>query len=148
MFGIQWDLVLKYINTKGTDNVDIKNDSRSWGNYYLEEFSLNQTIAHGYKGTLSIPDFKIVWEQIPSGYKHNGGNQDFIALSTGASKRNMKKNIYDLAGNMNEFTLECGPRYPCIFRSGDFSNRGRVSDRWDSVKDYASFHTGFRVSLY
>ena len=33
MFGVQWDLVLKYLETKGTAQADLKTDSTSWGNY-------------------------------------------------------------------------------------------------------------------
>ena len=42
MFGIQWDLVLKYLNE----------NSETWENYYNLAYNLPQTIAHGYKGTL------------------------------------------------------------------------------------------------
>ena len=33
MFGVQWDLVLKYLETKGTAQADLKTDSTNWGNY-------------------------------------------------------------------------------------------------------------------
>ena len=33
MFGVQWDLVLKYLETKGTAQEDLKTNSTSWGNY-------------------------------------------------------------------------------------------------------------------
>ena len=32
MFGVQWDLVLKYLETKGTSQADLKIDSTKWGN--------------------------------------------------------------------------------------------------------------------
>ena len=33
MFGVQWDLVLKYLETKGTAQGDLNSDSKNWGNY-------------------------------------------------------------------------------------------------------------------
>ena len=33
MFGVQWDLVLKYLETKGTAQADLKTNSTNWGNY-------------------------------------------------------------------------------------------------------------------
>ena len=53
MFGIQWDLVLKYIETQGENTEDgtlidetaIKSDSTKWGNYYDAEFTITNTNA-------------------------------------------------------------------------------------------------------
>ena len=33
MFGVQWDLVLKYLETKGTAQADLNENSTKWGNY-------------------------------------------------------------------------------------------------------------------
>lgn len=46
-----------------------------------------------------------------------------ILLTTGATKRNSVLNIYDLAGNVWEWTLEKSPKVenPCSFKGGGFS---------------------------
>ena len=53
MFGIQWDLVLKYVETKGEnaedgtliDETAIKSDSTKWGNYSNATFTVTNTNA-------------------------------------------------------------------------------------------------------
>ena len=43
MFGVQWDLVLKYIEIKNaTTKYNLKTDSSTIGNYYNSEFTLNR----------------------------------------------------------------------------------------------------------
>ena len=136
MFGIQWDLVLRHLSNKGVETNLITGNSETWGNYKLE-YSLNQTTAHGYKGILSTTDYStLTWSEIESEYTHNG--TDYIALSTGATERNMKKNIYDLAGNMFEWTLEktSYSGYPCVIRGGSFNVSG--SNNPVSYRNYSS----------
>ena len=43
MFGVQWDLVLKYIETKNpAQKSNLTSDSTTIGNYYNSEFTLNR----------------------------------------------------------------------------------------------------------
>ena len=131
MFGIQWDCVLKYLNKRGNVSVsDLTSNSEGWGNYDYT-YDLNQTSAHGFKGILSLNDYStLTWSQIESGYSHSaadGSTTAPTALSTGASMRNMKKNIYDLSGNICEWTLEhatSSSDYPCVTRGGNFGPGG------------------------
>lgn len=104
MFGIQWDLALKHLEAKGNWNTNehpsewyLKTDSNSWGNYYNPEFAIT-------KGKYSIDYGKnfIIIQQ--SGYKKSLNTP--VLLTTGASDRNCCLNIYDLAGNVYEWTLE------------------------------------------
>ena len=90
-----------------------------------------------------------------SGYTYTtGGDIDFILLSTGASERNKNKNIYDLAGNMNEFTLEHSTiisALSCTIRDGGFTKNKYI---WRYLLDahiLQKFHlmaVGFRVTIY
>ena len=151
MFGIQWDLTLRYLQaTTAVDQAGLTTNSSGWGNYQLA-YNLEQTTEHGYKGTLSTSDWStITWSAITSTYSHPNG---YDALSTGATERNSKKNIYDLAGNMYEWTLEhatSSSGVPCALRGGIFSTTG--SDRPASYRDYHTTTTsnskfGFRFSL-
>ena len=152
MFGIQWDLVLRFLSNKGVDTSLLNDNSETWGNYKLE-YPLNQSTAHGYKGIYASS--KLTWSEIESEYTHNG--TEYIALSTGATERNKKKNIYDLAGNMYEWTLEHatyvyrGTSYPCARRGGNFNYSGGgvpASDRDGVTTSGSGYSLGLRVSLY
>ena len=151
MFGIQWDCVLKYLNKRGSVSVaDLTSNSESWGNYRLE-YSLNQENAHGYKGILSTSDWStITWSAIENNYVHNGS--DYIALSTGATTRNNKQNIYDLAGNMYEWTLEHATSkagYPCAIRGGCYESTGsEVSASRRSNCNTSKSYSSYRFSCF
>ena len=158
LFGIQWDCVLKYLNKRGSVSVaDLTSNSESWGNYDLT-YGLDQSTAHGFKGELSLSDYStLAWSSIGNGYSHSAANWSTIpptALSTGATTRNEKQNIYDLAGNVIEWTLEHATShadFPCAYRGGLFGNTGSVSpasNRINSDLSYSNFDHGFRVSLY
>ena len=152
MFGIQWDLVLRFLSNKGVETGLLNDNSETWGNYKLE-YPLNQSTVHGYKGIYASS--KLTWSEIESGYTHNG--TEYIALSTGATERNKKKNIYDIAGNMYEWTLEHatyvyrGTSYPCASRGGYFGNSGGydpASIRGSLTTSGSGYSIGLRVSLY
>ena len=49
MFGVQWDLVLKYLETKGTSQMDLKTDSTSWGNYTNNAWNITNVDSKYYK---------------------------------------------------------------------------------------------------
>ena len=120
MFGVQWDLILKHIETKiGSSNLTTSNgkniltqDSSSWGNY-------------------SSTNVK----------------------QSGSSETYKKMNIYDLAGNVSELTLEYTAitNTPCAVRGGFYSVRGSdtpASTRSRSNATGSAGSMGFRSSLY
>ena len=64
-----------------------------------------------------------------------------ILLTTGAMGKNKKQNIYDLAGNVKEFTHQCFANYSsCIARD--------ISGTLSCPSDSAITCNGFRVTLY
>ena len=124
MFGIQWDLVCKFLEVKSTLEIaDINSNSTSWGNYSdtkIENIELGKYAK--YNGT-SLE----AWVKIPDLYtKQNTGNDCRTLLSTGITEYTKKMNIYDFAGNVWELTLEKSEvdGYPCIYRGGDYSSSG------------------------
>ena len=135
MFGIQWDLVLKYLEAKGISESELKTNSSSWGNYKDVEFPVEE----GNKYVNASNGVLEEWNDIPANYKKpifkdvNG-----VLLSTGATERNSKMNIYDLAGNEWEWTLEksTDPDLPCVIRGGGLDFNG--SDRPASSRIYYS----------
>ena len=102
MFGIQWDLVLKHIeNKKGKTQAELKIDSTTWGNYRNATFEVT-------KGKYST-DYGKTFQEVNGTYtKPLFSTDEGILLTTGATERNSVLNIYDLAGNVSEWTLEKG----------------------------------------
>ena len=78
---------------------------------------------------------------------------DGVLLTTGATERNSKINIYDLAGNVWEWTLEKSTYTdrPCTYRGGNFNYNGTdfpssYRDR-NGISDNSN-RFGFRPALY
>ena len=59
-------------------------------------------------------------------------------------------NIYDMGGNVGEFTTELNPgtSETVVLRGGDFSNSGPAGNRWDSNSGNANSYYGFRATLF
>ena len=75
-------------------------------------------------------------------------NQTGIDLDEG---KNKVKNIYDLAGNIIEWTMESFDTNNRVYRGGSCGNSGSsypASSRHYSYPSYNGFRIGFRVALY
>ncbi len=148
MFGIQWDLVCKYLEVKGgLTEADINQDSSSWGNYSSAQ------IENIKRGKYFIPSIG-TWTQIVDSYiKQNSQNNNMILLSTGIAEYTNKMNIYDFSGNEWEWTLEKAPYTdgPCGFRGGSFYHPGvtyPAASRGNNTILYAPTDIAFRVTIY
>ena len=142
MFGVQWDLVLKYLETKGTAQADLKTNSTSWGNYFNNLWNITNENSKYYTNS-----------QWTSGAYGAKGSSKSILLSTGASDTFSKQGIYDLAGNVWEWTLEytSNSSYPCARRGGYyFYNGSDCPAAYRGINNAAGYGNGFgfRVSLY
>ena len=143
MFGVQWDLVLKHLENKGVKQSLLKNDSKTWGNYTNNLWSSTNADS---KYAIAGQD----WVIGPYGEKNVIGG---ILLSTGASDTFSKQGIYDLAGNVWEWTLEytTNPNYPSARRGGCNFNIGAectATSRNNSETSDMYRSTGFRTALY
>ena len=144
LFRVQWDLILKYLETKGTSQADLKTDSTSWGNYSnnawnITNANLKYSSNYGKSWTTATEKSKT--------------SDEVILLSTGADDSFSKMKIYDLAGNVGEWTLEYTSitHRPCAFRGGSYNIQGSVSpasDRGNYVTNIAGSSSGFRCVLY
>ena len=140
MFGIQWDLVCKYLEVKGKLAIaDINSNSTSWGNYSNVERTINSDKAKQGSSWTSITGTK------PA---------SSVLLTTGASDETNKMNIYDFAGNEYEWTLEhatSSSHDPCASRGGGYSYAGSsnpASFRINYSTTIAVSLIGFRSALY
>ena len=151
MFGIQWDLVCKYLEVKGKLAIaDINSNSTSWGNY--ENAKIENIISGKYavykNGSLGT------WTKISETYEKPNTSPDYnTLLSTGISDYTKKMNIYDFAGNEWEWTLEktSDSGIPCAFRGGSFYNAGSsypASGRGSNDTTNAVSAIGFRPAIY
>ena len=162
LFGIQWDLVCKFLEVKGnwdtstnTAQYYIKNDSTSWGNYNNSSI----TLARGKYNTNPISSsstwisFNTDSENVTLS-KTNSSTSYYQLLTTGASEDTNKMNIYDFAGNEYEWTLEKSTTadIPCSLRGGFYSYGGGGSNfpaaSRIAANTTSSSNIGLRVSLY
>ena len=150
MFGVQWNLTLKYLETKGTSQADLKTNSTSWGNYKDNAWNItNENLKYAEYNT-STNELK-PWTTATEKSKTSS---EYILLSTGASESFSKMGIYDLAGNVWEWTLEKASfdiYAPCAGRGGSCffagSNEPASSRFHDGTTDAYS-GDGFRCVLY
>ena len=141
MFGIQWDLVCKYLEVKSTlKTADINSNSSTWGNYINAEITIASDKAKQGSSWTTITEKK-------------AANISML-LTTGASEETNKMNIYDFAGNESEWTLEHATSdsdYPCALRGGSYSYTGSfnpASYRNNGSTTIAVKLIGFRSTFY
>ena len=171
IFGIQWDLTLKYIEektvelaeeaNKDTVRADIKNKltskSTEIGNYYNSAFILNRG-KFAKNGALSkwfaYNDNSESTKDLvaESQKKSQSSYENGILLTTGATDATKLQNIYDIAGNVWEWTLEFyDTSAPCVSRGGNYVNLGSdnpAKDRYSDNTSYSLNIVGFRVGLW
>ena len=152
MFGLQWDLVCKHLETKGTnpgitaDSLQnaIKSNSTDWGNYHNASFTVTNTDA------MYSEDNGATWNAVgANGYQKKENKP--ILFTTGVDERNSMMNIYDFAGNLSEWTLETGSCRPDSYRGGNcyFLGTCPASYRLDySGSGHTDGNFGARVTLY
>jgi len=132
LFGIQWDLVLKYIKVKEnlSDIGILITDSGEWGNYKDKTYNITDT-----KPWHSV-DYGANWTK--GAYNKTLDYKD-ISLTTGAHADFFKQNISDFAGSVWEWTLEKSydSSEPCTCRGGGYFNNS--FDCPVSIRDKRSY---------
>ena len=146
MFGLQWDLVMTYLAKKGAlpDNDAIKVDSTNWGNYKNNTYAITRPNAN-----YSL-DEGVNW--LASPYEKED-DETSVILTTGANSTYSKQNIFDLAGNLTEWTfnLSFSGSTPVGGNGGDFTKEGTnsasiVNNEYKLTEKYKQ--VGFRVTIY
>ena len=160
--GTAWDTITQWVSDSTKKSVT---DSTAWGNYYNANYTLKGLYAR-HQGRTAKDN---VWRWFPA-YVYNNGSytkgSEYTEVATGVTvegdpTRNSACNIYDMAGNMWEWTTETGKHDSkatdatnyAVLRGGSFSNYGSgdpVSGRngHSAVSDSYGVNIGFRVVLY
>ena len=163
MFGVQWDLVLAFMSkdtAKITSTDVLTKDSTTIGNYYDSTFQLSKTGKYATMSDWSLsstwnPSTKPTTNFVDSSRNKIAQYSDGkgILVTTGTSEENKVMNIYDIAGNVWEWTLEKASNSydSCAYRGGgydltgsDYPDSGRSSS--STTSSYSSL--GIRTILY
>ena len=165
MFGVQWDLVLAFMSkdtAKITSTDVLIKNSTTIGNYLNSVFDLNRgkyaqygQLGNGWKNFDSALDSIVVSNETTGKMKktEQSSYKNGILLTTGGTEQSKVMNIYDIAGNIREWTLEKTSYTfnPCAYRGGIFDSTGSdlpAADRYNDSTDGSFFLIGFRVSLF
>ena len=130
IWGNQWDRTLMWLIETGSKTKEqIADDSTSWGNYY------NAT-------------FEYVNSSGSTATKNEGSS---TRIPTGSAEYTKANNIYDLAGNVRDWTMEASSTYVRVFRGGVYVSNGDNSPadcRSNYYPTYSNYYYGCRSALY
>ena len=132
-----WETTMQWLEKA---NINVASDSRSWGNYNNAE--VTEIMEYSVQGGTN-------WTIISSSTKEN--NTDWL-LKTGHTDYTSRKNIYDLAGNLWEWTNAKHDSITSEYtnRGGYYGNDGMhnpAAYRYGRTDKYDTF-VGFRVALF
>lgn len=124
VYGVQWDSMLRFI----VSDVYNVNNSIRWGNYSTSELTYTDVNGNSFK-------------------KENG---EIRLLRTGASEETKAKNIYDVAGNAYEWTMEAAGSAVRVVRGGCYvvGVNQLAASRYSYNDNIANNAIGFRISFY
>ena len=145
IWGSLWDETLQWLlesdaqikegnnETRSITERDVNSDSKNWGNYMSATFDYITT--NGKIATKS--------------------ENSIIKISTGSSEYTKANNIYDIAGNVRDWTLETGRTNARVCRGGYYyyenANSDHAGARWtfssEPSDNYYSSDTGCRAIL-
>ena len=138
IWGCLWDETLQWLIDSGNKTNEDMIDSTSWGNYSNSSFDYIYRITNGNAEKIYKP-----------------GNSSQI-MATGGTEYSKANNIYDLAGNVWEMTLEVNVSGVRVIRSGVYWRGGayetmscrRYRAGYDKTPDSGSKYIGARAYLY
>ena len=130
--GTQWDAMIKFIEKKG--NTDVTNTP--WGNYNTATSGVTYTAGNGRYAPIDSSN-----GNMNSGFVVADGNYHYGIRTTGSTDGTRKQNLYDVAGNLWEWTQEAvfgvdtntrfvlrggsfrytPSSYPACFRNSDYA---------------------------
>ena len=136
IWGNQWDRTLMWLmecnakdETTGKSKEEVIRDSTSWGNYYNATFQY--TNSSGSTAT-----------------KNSG---IYTRIPTGSTEYTKANNIYDLAGNVFDLTMEANSTAYRVLRGGHYVVDGDVRParhRFNHAPDYSLDDVRLQATLY
>lgn len=145
MFGLQWDLVMKYLENQGISQETLKTDSTQSGNYLNNTYTITNNKAKYNQASTGWLNYEGMFEK----------NADVeVLVGSGANSGFCMQNIYDLAGNLSEWTYNIS--YDSSISSYVGTCGGNYMTAGDTVtaSSCGSYNTktglkniGFRVAL-
>ena len=130
IWGNQWDRTLMWLIETGSKTKEqIADDSTSWGNYYNATFEYVNS----------------------SGSTATKNENSSTRIPTGSAEYTKANNIYDLAGNVRDWTMEAYSTDVRVCRGGYYGNNGDsypADSRDGSIPTYSSNGYGCRSALY
>jgi len=97
--GTQWDMMMKFLS-ESSDYSDMK--STNWGNY--DNVSL--TNLRGYYTNVNTSNASTDGFKSTEGFTTNSETSSWVILTTGSTEQVLRKGLYDVAGNLWEWTQE------------------------------------------
>ena len=130
IWGNQWDRTLMWLIETGSKTKEqIADDSTSWGNYYNATFEYVNS----------------------SGSTATKNENSSTRIPTGSAEYTKANNIYDLAGNVRDWTMEAHSASYRVYRGGDFGSNGDygpAGNRNVNYPTYSVVNYGCRSALY
>ena len=130
IWGNQWDRTLMWLIETGSKTKEqIADDSTSWGNYYNATFEYVNS----------------------SGSTATKNENSSTRIPTGSAEYTKANNIYDLAGNVRDWTMEAHSTSSRVSRGGYYSSSGDyypADSRNYDFPTYSSSDCGCRSALY
>ena len=131
IWGIQWDETMKWlIDTGEKTYAEVGKDSTSWGNYYNNSFTY-------YTNTSKSTATK--------------ASRRSVRILSGAYEGANANNVFDLAGNVYDWTLESdgsGTGFSRYCRGGYYGYGGYAASRGNSGPYSSDYNVGLRCALY
>ncbi len=128
IWGCLWDETLQWLVDSGNKTYENMINSNSWGNY-----------RHAYFTYKNI-----------SGSTSTKSSSSSVIIPSGSTEYSKANNIYDMAGNVGDWTLETVDS-GYIFRGGAYGYSGfdyPVFNRYNRPPNAESIYYGFRAYLY
>lgn len=141
--GTMWDMAMKFITTDSTSYSDLK--STPWGNYNSDT-GLEYTNGRGRYLAVNSSSGAVTQAATVSDGKYHYGIR-----TTAFSESTKRKNMYDLAGNLWEWTQEAATSTNNVLRGGSFNHSysdNPVSYRRSYTATNAYTNNGFRPALF
>ena len=130
IWGNQWDRTLMWLIETGSKTKEqIADDSTSWGNYYNATFEYVNS----------------------SGSTATKNENSSTRIPTGSAEYTKANNIYDLAGNVRDWTMEASSTGSRVYRGGyyyDYGDNLPADYRFSYFPAYSSGVYGCRSALY